>query len=41
LVAVEQRFVEVKLSAREAFDSNALLNAVESVFKVREKELPF
>jgi NAD-dependent SIR2 family protein deacetylase len=41
LVAVEQRFVEVRLSAKEAFDSNELLNAVDGIFKAHEEELPF
>jgi hypothetical protein len=41
LLAVEQRFIEVRCSAKKAFESNELLAAVKSVFKDHEKELPF
>jgi hypothetical protein len=38
---VEQRFVEVKGSAEEVFNTNKLLNKVNETFKAHEEELPF
>jgi hypothetical protein len=41
LLAVEQRFIEEKLPAKEAFDTNAILDSLGRAFKAREEELPF
>jgi hypothetical protein len=41
LVAVERRFVEVKMTARRAFDSNELVKQVDEVFEEQREEKPF
>ena len=41
LVAVEQRFVLVKGTAKDAFESTELLGAVQRAQETREEELPF
>lgn len=41
VMSVEQRFVELKITAEEAFGTNKLLETVENVIKTHEKELPF
>ena len=41
MVAVEERFIHVKSFAKDAFESNELLNKVQEVFTLHEEELPF
>lgn len=40
-VGLEQRFVSIPITAKEALESDRLLDEVESVFKAQKEELPF
>ena len=41
MVGLEERFSQVRCYAKEAFESNALLEKVQEVFAAYEEELPF